>query len=144
MEITISPKSLGGLALIALLVLAITPGMTQSPRVAGRPVLLTRENQAIMRYLGQAEGWQKAIQEEDTRLASLLPTVPPTPKPGQSASPPPAGSLGDLYARSRLAQEALDNLATVRREMDTANVPLSLVSLHALALNAGLRLRTWA
>ncbi len=136
MEITLNRKFLGGVALIFLLVIAIALGLTQSPRVAGRPVLLTRENQALMHYLAQAETWQKTLQDEQTRLSSLLPTTQPTPKPGQLPTPAGVSSPGDLYARSRLAQEALDNLSRTRQEMDTANVPLSLVSLHALALNA--------
>ena len=138
MEITLNRKFLGGVALIFLLVIAIALGLTQSPRVAGRPVLLTRENQALMHYLDQAETWQRTLQDEQTRLSSLLPAITATPKPGQLPAPQQAGvsSPGDLYARSRLAQEALDNLSRTRQEMDTANVPLSLVSLHALALNA--------
>lgn len=138
MEIILKTRSLAAIALLLSLALAIALGLTHSPRVRGRPILLTRENRAIMLYLDQAEAWERTLQNELERLSALTPQNTPVPQetPGTLPRLPTASGPGDLYARSRLAREATDNLEKIRREMDTANVPLPLISLHALAIDA--------
>lgn len=132
MEIEVSRRGCSSLAVIILVVVAAVVGYHVSPRVKGRPVLLTTENYAIKRYLDRAEGWAEVMAREQARLADVASRQ--TSQPGQT--PAPASYPEDIYSRAHQARDARDQLERIRREMERTEVPASLSGLHAMVVDA--------
>jgi len=123
MEIEISMRPVLPAAFVFALVFFGVLGYLNSPRVEGHPVLLTRDNLAVLRYLRAAERWEAEL----GKLPSLL-----FPEAVEVAP----GGPGELYYRNRLAQEALDRVLRVKKEVETYPVPETMVGLHSLAVSA--------
>ena len=93
-------------------------GWANSPRGGdGRPLLLTAERRAVLRYLNTAEGWVERLTETGERLESLMPPeakvvegedaiLPTLPAPGEQPV--------DLYQRTHDAQAACTALQGIR------------------------------
>ena len=71
-------------------------GYALSPRVAGRPVLLSAANWQLTRYLDRAERWLSVLEGENGRLAGMISSaapgegelpVLPTPAPQDTCCP---------------------------------------------------------
>jgi hypothetical protein len=139
------PRRVASVALALIVVLSVAVlgflGWANSPRDGdGRPLLLTTERRAVLRYLNTAEGWAERLAETGKRLESLTPpeakvvvgedTILPTlPAPGEQ---PP-----DLYQRTHDAQAAYETLQGLAAEVEQARVPDALAGLHqGLALPA--------
>lgn len=132
MEIEINRRGCLPLLIIFVVIAASVIGYYISPRVGGRPVLLTTENYAIKRYLDRAEGWTEIMKQEQDRLASMASEQAFT--PGQT--PVPVAHPEDIYSRSDRIRDAQSHLEKIRREMERTKVPPSLEGLHALAVDA--------
>ena len=107
-------------------------GYALSPRVAGRPVLLSAANWQLTRYLDRAERWLSALEEENGRLEGMISSAPP----GEGELPvlPTPAGMETVYQRSRTLERSLARLAEVRQEMEQAEAPQALQALHALAV----------
>jgi hypothetical protein len=141
------------LALVAVAALGLL-GRANSPRDGeGRPLLLTPERRAILRYLEAARGWAERLAEAGERLDGLMPVgsapkdkaadPPPTPAAGTDAPgkedetpPEPEAQPADLYRRAHEAQAARTALEDLAREAERARVPDALVGLHGGAVLA--------
>lgn len=132
MEIEVNRRGCSALAAIVLVIVMTLIGYHVSPRVEGRPVLLTTENYAIKRYLDRAEGWAEVMAQEQTRLADVVPQQTPQP----DRTPVPVSHPEDIFSRAHEARDAQERLEEVRREMEREEVPPSLKGLHALAVEA--------
>jgi hypothetical protein len=132
LEIEVNRRGCYILGIVILAIAATVIGYQVSPRVKGRPVLLTAENYAIKRYLDRAEGWAEAMAREQARLASLG-SRQASPS---GAAPAPVSRPGDIFSRAHEAQDAQGRLDAVWREMEREEVPPSLKGLHTLAVDA--------
>jgi hypothetical protein len=132
------PRRVAGvvLALIAVVSVAVLGflGWANSPRDGeGRPLLLTSERRAVLRYLDTAEGWAGEIAEAGQHLESLM---PPEAKmvTGEDAAlptlPAPVEQPADLYGRTHDAQAALAALQALASEVERAQAPDALIGLH--------------
>ena len=124
------------LALIGVVSVAVLGflGWANSPRDGdGRPLLLTAERRAVLRYLNMAEGWAERMSEAGRHLEGLMPTevkvvegkdaaLPTLPAPGEQPS--------DLYRRTHDAQAAYTALQALAAEVEQAQVPDALAGLH--------------
>ena len=123
-ERTIEIPLAGVLAIVCVLLLPLVCGLLgwlNSPRVDGHPVPLSRESLQAIRYVQAAVAWE----EELSSLDDLL-----FPDSGE------ATGAGELYYRSRLANDALERVLRVKRAMETYPVPQAMTGLHALAVSA--------
>ena len=124
------------LALIVVVSVAVLGflGWANSPRDgAGRPLLLTSERRAVLRYLNTAEGWAGEIAEAGQHLESLMPPETNVIEGEDSALPTlpaPEEQPGDLYRRTHDAQAALAALEGLASEVERAQAPDALIGLH--------------
>jgi hypothetical protein len=124
------------LALIAVASVAVLGflGWANSPRDGdGRPLLLTAERRAVLRYLDTAEGWTERMAEAGRRLEGLMPPEVEVVK-GKDAAlptlPSPEEQPTDLYRRTHDAQAACTALQALTAEVERADVPDALAGLH--------------
>jgi len=104
-------------------VIALGTGWLDSPRDSGgHPLLLTRENLAIKRYLERAVQWSRTMGQAQQSLADVLPAS------GAAHSAP-----GNLYQHARIARETREQLAEIARQIASDDTPPALAGLHALA-----------
>jgi hypothetical protein len=124
------------LALIIIASVAVLGflGWANSPRDGdGRPLLLTAERRAVLRYLNTAEGWSEQLAKVGTRLEGL---VSPEARivTGEDAAlptlPAPGEQPADLYRRTHDAQAACTALQALAAEVEQARVPDALAGLH--------------
>ena len=118
-------------ALVTALLMAI--GYVSSPRVSGRPVLLSPANWQLTRYLADAETWLGILDEEHAILLGMVPTVGPASDDGLPRPATPAGA-STVYERSRVLERSLSRLGQMRRALEQTAAPPALDSLHALAM----------
>jgi hypothetical protein len=132
------PRRVASVALALIVVVSVAVlgflGWANSPRDGeGRPLLLTSERRAVLRYLNTAEGWTEEIAEAGRHLESLMPpetnviegkdaALPTLPAPGEQPA--------DLYGRTHDAQAALAALQALASEVERAQVPDALIGLH--------------
>jgi hypothetical protein len=132
------PRRMAGvaLALIAIASVAVLGflGWANSPRDGeGRPLLLTAERRAVLRYLNTAEGWAGQLEEVGKRLESLMPPVVKVVEAEDQALPTlpaPGEQPVDLYRRTHDAQAACTALQALAAEVERAQVPDALAGLH--------------
>jgi len=122
-------------ALLCAAVFAL--GWAVTPRVDGRPVLLSPAVRGVLRYAGQGEEWTEALGEVEQLLLTSLPA-----SGGDVALPAPEHARvhpGALLAYAEQARRARDLAVAVAKEVDTTRPPAGLEPLHgeALALARG-------
>jgi hypothetical protein len=132
------PRRVASVALTLIIVASVAVlgflGWANSPRDGGgRPLLLTAERRAVLRYLNTAEGWTERMSEAGRRLEGLMPPEvkmvigKDTALPTLSA---PEEQPGDLYRRTHDAQVACSALEALAAEVERAQVPDALAGLH--------------
>jgi hypothetical protein len=132
------PRRVAGVVLALIVVVSVAVlgflGWANSPRDGeGRPLLLTAERRAVLRYLDTAESWAGKIAEAGRHLESLM---PPEAKmvTGEDAAlptlPAPVEQPADLYGRTHDAQAALAALQALASEVERAQAPDALIGLH--------------
>jgi hypothetical protein len=125
------PRRVAGavLALIAVVSVAVLGflGWANSPRNgSGRPLLLTAERRAVLRYLNGAEGWAERMSEAGWQLDELMPAEARTvtgEDPALPTLPAPGEQPADLYRRTHDAQAAYEALQGLAAEVERARVP---------------------
>lgn len=138
MEIEVSRdalRALGAIGITAILLIVGFVGWANSPRDGeGNVLLLSPQRRAVLRYLTASRGWARRLRNVAVRLDGLMPAQVAS----VSASTPtqPDSQPGDLYRRSREAQDARDALEQLAREIERRRVPEPLVGLHELVLVA--------
>lgn len=116
-EIEISAERLQriGIILLAAGILFATIGGFTSPRDEnGKPVLLLPEVKAFEDYRRSARIWLEQMTLLDSEFAGIL---------GDQES-------GDLFTRSRQAQQMLQRAVNLAKEIDQAKVPAAAVGIH--------------
>lgn len=109
-EIDISEERLQrmGIILLVAIILFAAIGAFTSPRDEnGKPVLLLPEVKAFEDYRRSARSWLEQMTLLDTEITGVL---------GEEAS-------GDLFTRSRQAQQMLQRAVNLAKEIDQAKVP---------------------
>jgi hypothetical protein len=132
------PRRVASIALALIIVTSVAVlgflGWANSPRDGdGRPLLLTAERRAILRYLDTAEGWTERMSEAGRRMEGLMPPETRTvtgEDPALPALPAPEGQPADLYRRTHDAQAACTALQGLAAEVERAQVPDALAGLH--------------
>lgn len=138
MEIEISRDALRALGAIGIASILLTVGLVgwaNSPRDGeGSVLLLSPQRRAVLRYLTASRGWVRRLRDVAERLDGLMPAQV---APATASTPTqPDSQPGDLYRRSREAQDARDALEQLAREIERRQVPEPLVGLHELVLVA--------
>ncbi len=114
--------------------IALGAGWLDSPRDNwGHPLLLTRENLALKRYLERAVQWSRTMGQAQQQLAGVLPT-------SSAAHSGP----GDLYQRARIARETREQLAEIARQIAADDTAPALAGLHTLVRSASEALSAYA
>jgi hypothetical protein len=132
------PRRVASIVLTLIVIVSVAVlgflGWANSPRDGdGRPLLLTAERRAVLRYLNTAEGWTEGLAKTGKCLEGLMPPeakvvagkdaiLPTLPAPGEQ---PP-----DLYRRTHDAQAAYETLQGLAAEVERAQVPDALAGLH--------------
>lgn len=133
MEIEVPRGFAIAIVVVVVVGLLLTVGMVSSPRdAAGRPLLLSPERRAILKFLRQAEGWEREFQRILADLDRLAEDVRMAPAPE------------NLYDRARRAQNALERARALEREISRTVAPETMQGLHRLALEAAVRTREYA
>lgn len=128
-------------AIIAVVLLAIAGvavlgllGWANSPRTAeGRPLFLSPERRAILRYLDTAGDWAGRLADVGALLDGLM---PPTENSELPTPPSPEAQPANLYRRTHDARKARTALEDLAREVERERVPDALVGLHDLVVGA--------
>ena len=131
-ELVIGRRLLGLLGSAVVIAILMSIGHLASPRVSGRPVLLSPANWQLTRYLADAETWLGILDEEHAMLLGMVPIVGPASDDGLPRPATPAG-VSTVYERSRVLERSLSRLGQMRRAMEQTNAPAALEPLHALA-----------
>jgi len=116
-EIEISEERLQrmGIILLVAVILFAAIGAITSPRDEnGKPVLLLPEVKAFEDYRRSAQSWLEHMTLLDTEIAGVL---------GEQSS-------GDLFTRSRQAQQMLQQAITLAKEIDQAKIPAAAAGIH--------------
>jgi len=124
-EIEISEERLQriGIILLAAVILFATIGGFTSPRDEnGKPVLLLPEVKAFEDYRRSAQFWLEQMTYLDTEITGVL---------GEQAS-------GDLFTRSRQAQQMLQRAVNLAKVIDQAKVPAAAAGIHDQISTTGL------
>lgn len=124
-EIEISEERLQrmGIILLVAVILFAAIGAFTSPRDAnGQPVLLLPEVKAFEDYRRSARSWLEQMTLLDTEITGVL---------GERAS-------GDLFTRSRQAQQMLQRAVNLAKEIDQAKVPAAAAGIHDQLSETGL------
>ncbi len=124
-EIEISEERLQriGLSLLAAVILIAMIGAFTSPRDEnGKPVLLLPEVKAFEDYRRSAQSWLEQMTLLDSEIAGVL---------GEQAS-------GDLFTRSRQAQQMLQRAVNLAKEINQAKVPATAAGIHDHLSETGL------
>jgi hypothetical protein len=132
------PRRVAGIALTLIVIASVAVlgflGWANSPRDGdGRPLLLTAERRAVLRYLNTAEGWAERLAETGKRLESLMPPEANVIEGEDSALPTlaaPGEQPPDLYRRTHDAQAACTALQALAAEVEQTQVPDALAGLH--------------
>jgi hypothetical protein len=132
------PRRVAWLALALIIVASVAVlgflGWANSPRDGdGRPLLLTTERRAVLRYLNTAENWSGRLAETGKRLEGLMPPEAKVVE-GKDAAlptlPAPEEQPTDLYRRTHDVQAACTALQALAAEVERAQVPDALAGLH--------------
>jgi len=132
------PRRVASVVLALIVVVSVATlgflGWANSPRDGeGRPLLLTAERRAVLRYLDTAESWAGEIAEAGRHLESLMPpetNVIEGEDPALPTLPAPGEQPADLYGRTHDAQAALAALQALASEVERAQAPDALIGLH--------------
>lgn len=112
-----------GIILLVVVVLFAVIGALTSPRDEnGNPVLLLPEVKAFEDYRRSARSWLEQMALLDTEIAGVL--------ADQAA--------GDLFTRSRQAQQMLQRAVNLAKEIDQAKVPAAAAGIHDQLSKTGL------
>ena len=132
-ELVIGRRLLGlvGSALLVALLLSI--GHLASPRVDGRPVLLSPANWRLTRYLDDAQAWFDILDQEHAALVSMVP-IAESAADGELPRPLMPAGASTVYERSRALERSLSRLGQVGRALEQTDAPPALESLHALVM----------
>ena len=157
---------------LGLLLLLGVIGATVSPLVNGHPVLLTRERLALKHYLEEAQGWIQRLDELVVRLDTLSPTsiaantevltststlsatLVPTGSlpvkvtlPSQaplSAFTTPASQPANLFDRVHAAEQVIQELQALERDLQQIEPPVALTGLQELSTATLQAFATWS
>ena len=124
-EIEISEERLqrmGIILLVAVILFAVIGAFTSPRDENGKPVLLLPEVKAFEDYRHSARSWLEQMTLLDTEIAGVL---------GEQAS-------GDLFTRSRQAQQMLQRAVNLAKEIDQAKVPAAAAGIHDQLSETGL------
>lgn len=133
MEIEISKKSACVAILVICVSLVLAIGISSSPRsMEGRPLLLSPERRAVLRFLRQADRWERELRGILDLLDDLSEEIRMAPAPE------------NLYERAHRAQDALERIRSLEQDMARARVPETMTALHGLAMNAAEKTREYA
>lgn len=124
-EIEISEERLQriGIILLILVIIFAVIGAFSSPHDENdKPILLLPEVKAFEDYCRSAQFWLEQMTLLDTEIASVL---------GEQAS-------GDLFTRSRQAQQMLQRAVSLAKEIDQAKVPAAAAGIHDQISTTGL------
>ncbi len=116
-EIEISEERLqriGVILLAAAIIFAVIGAFTSPRDENGKPVLLLPEVKAFEDYRRSAQSWLEQMTLLDTEIAGIL---------GEQAS-------GDLFTKSRQAQQMLQRAVSLAKEIDQAKVPAAAAGIH--------------
>lgn len=115
-------QRMGTILLVAVILFAAI-GAFASPRDEnGKPVLLLPEVKAFEDYRRSARSWLEQMTLLDSEIAGVL---------GETAS-------GDLFTRSRQAQQMLQRAVNLAKEIDQAKVPAAAAGIHDQLSETGL------
>lgn len=134
-EVTVSRRVLmwgGGLFLIVMFFLI---GVAVSPRVQGRPVLLSPRNRALFGYLDRVELWHEALVREADTLDRLTPESEQAEE--EEALPlfaTPVPRAASLYQRMTRVQDVLARLDALALEVETTVPPRGMEGMHRQVL----------
>ena len=112
-----------GIILLVAIILFAAIGAFTSPRdESGKPVLLLPEVKAFEDYRRSAQSWLEQMMLLDAEIAGVL---------SEQAS-------GDLFTRSRQAQQMLQRAVNLAKGIDQAKVPAAAAGIHDQLSEAGL------
>lgn len=123
-EVVVSRKGLVAGVLALFLVAAFLLGIVHTPFAEGKPLLLTRENLALERYLRAVARWADQMEESRTAASRLG---------GQGRED---GHAVSLYAQSETARTVAVRLENLRQEVERTRIPGSMLAFHELVLEA--------
>ncbi len=124
-EIEISEERLqriGMILLILVMIFAVIGELTSHRDETGKPVLQMPEVKAFEDYRRSAQSWLEQMTLLDTEIIGVL---------GEQAS-------GDLFTRSRQAQQMLQRAVNLAKEIDQAKVPAAAAGIHDQISTTGL------
>ncbi|HTP10536.1 MAG TPA: hypothetical protein VMP08_19920 [Anaerolineae bacterium] len=163
-----------GLVLVplGLLLLLGVIGAAVSPLANGHPVILTREGLNLKHYLDEAQGWIQRLDELVMRLDTLSPTsiavttevltststlsatlIPTGSLPGKvtlpsqaplSAFPTPASQPANLFDRVHAAEQVIQELGALERDLQRIEPPVALAGLQELSTATLQAFATWS
>jgi len=140
MEIELPRRLLAAAGICLAVAALLLVGIAASPRNAeGRPLLLSPERRAILRYRRLVGNWAGRLEEVAARCDRLTPVQSGEDREGSGelpTPPVPASIPGDLYGKAHQAQEALEVATTLQVEVERARVPATMVGLHGLVTAA--------
>ncbi len=112
-----------GIILLAAVILFAAIGAFTSPSDEnGRPVLLLPEVKAFEDYRRSARSWLEQMTLLDSEITGVL---------GEQSS-------GDLFTRSRQAQQILQRAVSLAKKIDQAKVPAAAAGIHDQLSETGL------
>ncbi|GAP13173.1 hypothetical protein LARV_00924 [Longilinea arvoryzae] len=107
-------KCIGIILLAAVILFAVIGWLTSPQDENGKPVLLLPEVKAFEDYRRSARSWLEQMTLLDSEIAGVL---------GEQVS-------GDLFTRSRQAQQMLQRAVNLANEIDQAKVPAAAAGIH--------------
>jgi hypothetical protein len=157
---------------LSLLLLLGVIGAAISPSVNGHPVLFTRERLALTHYLEEAQGWIQKFDNIALRLDALglvpsatayrvvtntsaisltqIPTGSHSAQIELSAQSPlaayisPANQPANLFDRAHAAEQVIQDLQILERDLQQIEPPVALTGLLALSTETVQAFATWS
>jgi hypothetical protein len=143
-----------------------------SPLVDGHPVILTRERLALKHYLEETQSWIQRFDDIAVRLDTLRPTsiatvdnvvtntslilvtqIPKGSLPSQvnlpsqtplSAFATPAHHPANLYDRAQAAEQVIQELQALDRELQQIETPVAFIGLQDIAAETMQAFASWS
>ena len=132
-EIEIPRGLLISTVVVLVISVVIITGVQVSPRNAsGRPLVLSPERRAVLRFLRAADIWESEIARILYDLDRLSEEI--------QASPVPE----NLYSRAQSAQSILDRIRKLEKDIISQHTPDTMLELHQLAIASVRMIKTYA